>query len=57
VQVADWLIVTSGRDHLFFGIDGGWYVVISAVPDAIICTDMVADAERDTRLRDGSVWL
>jgi hypothetical protein len=51
MQVIAWLIAASASDHLFSGIDGGWYAVISAIPSAFTATEMVADAQRGVRLR------
>jgi hypothetical protein len=43
--------VASASHHLFSGIDGGLYAVISAIPNAITLADMVADVERGVCLR------
>jgi hypothetical protein len=51
MQVIAWLIVASASDHLFSGIDGGWYAVISAIPGAITSTEMVAGAQCGVCLR------
>jgi hypothetical protein len=51
MQVIAWLIAASACDHLSFGIDGGRYVVISAISNAITLADMVAGVERGVRLR------
>jgi hypothetical protein len=57
LQVIAWLIVASACDHLSSGIDGGWYVVISAIPMAITLADMVAGVERGGHLRAPTDWL
>ena len=57
IQVIAWLIVASASNHHFSAIDGGRYVVISAIPNAITVADMVAGVESGVRLRAPVDWL
>jgi hypothetical protein len=57
MQVTDrlpWLMLSCS---LLSGVLEVWYAIISAIPGANPSTDMVADVERDARLRARSVWL
>jgi hypothetical protein len=57
MQVIAWLIAASACDHHSSGIDGGWYVVISAIPNAITLAGMVAGVDCGVRLRTPADWL
>jgi hypothetical protein len=57
MQVIAWLIAASACDHLSLGIDGGRYVVIPAIPNAItLATWWLAPSAASVCAPAGRLW-